>query len=200
MKHSVCDLFGSLCRPERVWKCHICEQCQTVIGRREYYVQSHCWSDVGLPPPCQWLASILLVHTPGLWPGYAVATLRGLCPWRAVRGVAVRCRVNQMKNVCNMLNLRIVDCRKCSCYVACCEKQGLQISWKCVAEVAPKCCALIHKGIYWLKWKLKVYIWHKTFSLIHTLAKWYSENRRSKWYIKKKIYICQIQLWHAMLS
>ena len=36
-------------------------------------------------------------------------------------------QTDQMKNVCNMLNLRNVDCRKCSCYVACCEKQGLQI-------------------------------------------------------------------------
>ena len=119
------------------------------------------------------LARVCDRHSP--WPKSVTCRARGSC------------RVNQMKNVCNMLNLRIVDCRKCSCYVACCEKWGLQISWKCVAEVSPKCCALIHKGIYWLKWKLKVYIWHKTFSLIHTYAKWYRENRRSKWYIQNNM-------------
>ena len=32
-----------------------------------------------------------------------------------------------MKKCLSMLNLRNVDCRKWSCYVACCEKQGLQI-------------------------------------------------------------------------
>ena len=46
----------------------------------------------------------------------------------AVRGQVVQCRENQMKNVCDMLKLRSVDCRKCSCYVAWCEKRGLQIS------------------------------------------------------------------------
>ena len=85
-----------------------------------YWLLKWCTS-----PPCRWLAFILQAHTPGLWPGYEVATLRGLCPWRVVRGVAVRCRLNQIKKCLYMLNLRNVDRRNCPCYAACCEKQGL---------------------------------------------------------------------------
>ena len=44
---------------------YICEQSQTVVGRR-YHFQSLCRNDVGLHPPCRWQVSILLSHTPYL--------------------------------------------------------------------------------------------------------------------------------------
>ena len=62
---------------------------------------------------------------------------------------------------------------------------------KCVVEVSPKCRALIHKRYILIEVKTEgLYMTEDVFTC-HTHAKWYRENRRSKWYIK---IICQIQL------
>ena len=73
-----CSTCNSRLRGRRLLKCHIYEKYKT----GHHYLLLKWWTS----PPCRWLAFILLAHTPGLWPGYAVATLCGLSPWRAVRG------------------------------------------------------------------------------------------------------------------
>ena len=108
-------------------------------GRRRFKM-SYIWKI----PNCRWpslLFTIEVMHLSTMSvaslyiAGAHPRPLARVCGRHSLWPMSVTCRArvsctnrqDLIKKCQYMLNLRNVDCRNCSCYVACCEKQGLQI-------------------------------------------------------------------------